>query len=67
MNTGDERFSIHRLKATRLAAIAGAAVAGGWYLFYFWTRHELHQDLLSVLLVMIVVKFATIAYYRTTN
>ena len=63
----DERFSIHRLKATRLAAIASAAVAAGWYIYYFVARGEVRHDLLSVLLTMGIVKLAALAFYRRTN
>ena len=29
----DERFIMHRLYATRLAAIVGAVLLGGWYFY----------------------------------
>ena len=63
----DERFEIHRLKATRLAAIAGVLTACGWYLYSFLAHGLMRYDLFVVMIVMGVVKVGAMAYYRKAN
>ena len=63
----DERFRLHRLKATRLACIAGSALLGGWYFYYFFAQGQMRHDLLSVLLVIAAVKLGAMFYYRKTD
>ena len=63
----DERFLAHRQRSTSLAGMAGAALAGGLYLYRYLHDHRLEMDLFAVLLAMVVVKFAVLAYYRFTD
>jgi len=63
----DERFVMHRLKATRLSAIAGALALGGWYLYYYLTTDQVRHDILSVLVLMAVVKVGAMVFYRRTD
>ncbi len=63
----DERFLMHRLKATRLACVAGVVVLGGWYFYHFFAHGQLRHDLLSVMAVMAAVKLGAMYYYRRTN
>ena len=63
----DERFLLHRLRSTSVAAMVGGAVAGGLFLYHYFARHELRWDLMVVLLAMAVVKTAVLIYYRITD
>ncbi|HLO68623.1 MAG TPA: hypothetical protein VK188_16480 [Holophaga sp.] len=60
----DERFILHRYKATSHAAMTGAAA-----LFVFLMRglakgEGLHRDLMTVLVVMAATKVAAMAWFR---
>lgn len=60
----DERFILHRYKATSHAAMAGAAVLA-FFLFRGLARGEgLHRDLMTVLVAMAVTKIAAMAWFR---
>ncbi len=63
----DERFVVHRLKATRLSAVAGAIALGGWYLYYYLTAGEVRYDILFVLVLMAAVKLGAMVYFRRTG
>jgi len=63
----DERFILHRLYATRLAAIVGAVMLGAWFAYLFFARQELRYDLFSVLCAMGLAKGVAMLYYRRTN
>ena len=60
----DERFMMHRLYATRLAAIVGAVLLAGWYFYLFITKNEIHYEIIFILAAMVVTKFAAMLYYR---
>lgn len=63
----DERFIMHRLYATRLSAIVGAALLGCWYFYLFITKNEIHYEIILILAAMVVTKFAALFYYRKKN
>jgi hypothetical protein len=63
----DERFLDHRRRSTSLAAMAGAVVSGGLFEYRLIHEHHVAWELLSVLLAMIVVKFAAMAWYHFTD
>jgi len=60
----DERFIMHRLYATRIAAIVGAALFAGWYFYLFFTNKEVHYEIIFILAAMVITKFAALLYYR---
>ena len=61
----DERFLHHRLRSTSLAGIAGACVAGGCFLWSYYVDHVLRRDLFAVILTMVAVKWALMAWSLT--
>jgi hypothetical protein len=61
----DERFMHHRLRSTSLAGIAGAAVAGGCFLWHYYVDHVWVWELLAVMLTMLAVKWALMAWWLT--
>ena len=63
----DERFLLHRLRSTSAGGIAGGAVAGGLFLWRLYVDHVRSWDLLAVLVAIVVVKLATLAWYRVTD
>ena len=63
----DERFLDHRRRSTSFAAMAGAVVSGGLFEYHLLRQHRIAWDLLSVLLVMVAVKLAAMAWFRLTR
>ena len=63
----DERFLTHRLRSTSRAGMAAALAAGGLFLYRHFHDHVWNYDLLAVLLTMVLVKFAVLAWYRFTD
>jgi hypothetical protein len=63
----DERFLVHRLKATSIAAIAGGVLAMGLFAYHFWADHVWSWELFSIGAVMAVVKQGLMAWYRHKN
>lgn len=63
----DERFLEHRRRSTSLAAMAAAVVSGGLFEYELIRNHRIAWELMSVLLAMVVVKFAAMAWYRFTD
>jgi hypothetical protein len=63
----DERFLMHRLKATSLASIVGAVAMGGWFMYSMIVLDERRYDLLAIMLVMAVTKLGALLYYRRTD
>jgi hypothetical protein len=60
----DERFWSHRSRALSTAALAGAGVAGFWLLRGLLRGEGLRPDLLSILLAMLVTKFAAMTWFH---
>ena len=54
----DERFVMHRLRSIRLAAIVGVIMMGAW------TIYEFRWELIIIMGVMAVTKWAAMLYYR---
>ncbi len=65
--TVDERFLNHRRRSTSFAAIAGGVVSGGLFEYKLIRDHQISWELLSVLLAMVAVKFAAMAWYHFTD
>ncbi|BDU77421.1 hypothetical protein [Mesoterricola sediminis] len=60
----DERFIIHRYKATSHAAVAGAGVLCAFLIRGLLRGEGLHRDLMAVLVVMAVTKVIALTYLR---
>ena len=60
----DERYVLHRYKATSHAAVVGAVLLGGFFLYDFLARDVVRWDLFIVMAVMAVTKLGVLAYYR---
>ena len=63
----DERLLEHRRRSTSFAAMAGAVVSGGLFEYRLIHEHRVAWELLTVLLAMVVVKFAAMAWYHFTD
>ena len=63
----DERFLMHRLRATSFAGMAGGLTASFLFVYYYFTEHAARWDLLAVALVIAAVKLGALAYYRLTD
>jgi hypothetical protein len=60
----DERYVLHRYKATSHAAVVGSVLLGGFFLYDFLARDALRWDLAVVLAAMAITKLGVLAYYR---
>ena len=63
----DERFLVHRLKATSIASMAGVILAMGLFAYHYWANHVWNWELFSIGATMAVVKQGLMAWYRHTN
>ena len=63
----DERFLMHRLKSTRLAAIVGLVMIAGWFAYEAYAHQVYYWHLLVIATAMAVTKLAAMAYYRWTD
>jgi hypothetical protein len=63
----DERFLVHRLRATSIAGIAGGALAMLLFAWHFYADHVWSWELLSIGLTMAAVKWILMLWYRFTN
>ena len=63
----DERFVLHRLRATRLSALVAAVSMGVWFNVVLWTQHIYRWDLFIILCLMAAAKIGAMIYYRATN
>lgn len=63
----DERFLDHRRRSTSFAAMAAAIVSGGLFEYELIRNHRIAWELMSVLLAMVVVKFAAMAWFHFTD
>lgn len=60
----DERFWTHRYKALSYAAMVGVVVLG-FFLFRGLLRGEgLHGDLMTILVAMLITKFAAMTWFH---
>ena len=67
MKVIDERFLMHRLRATSMAGVAASTVATLLWFYRFTFDHRFSWDLLAVPLTMIAVKWSLLLYYRQTD
>ena len=63
----DERFLLHRLKATSIASMAGVTVAMGLFAYHYWKDHVWNWELFSIGAVMALIKQGLMAWYRYRN
>lgn len=63
----DERFIIHRLRSTRLAAITGIILMGISIIYYFYADHIYRMDLIGIMVIMAITKWIAMFYYKKTN
>lgn len=66
IGTIDERFLTHRLRSTSNGGLAAIAVAGGLF-FYALSRDVIRWDLFAIIATAVVVKIASLVYYRLTD
>jgi hypothetical protein len=63
----DERFIMHRFKATRLALMVGMIGMVGFFCFDMFVNRAIRWDLLGILVIMAVTKLGAMLYYQRTN
>lgn len=66
-DNADERFLMHRLRATSLAGVVGGVTAALLFGYYYFVRQDPRWDLMAIAVLMAVVKLGTLAYYRMTD
>lgn len=60
----DERFYLHRLYATRFAAVVTAVFVATWLFYDLLINDTIREDFLIILLVMALAKILAMLYYR---
>ncbi|MCA9931009.1 MAG: hypothetical protein KC419_21135 [Anaerolineales bacterium] len=65
--TLDERFVMHRLYSTRLAAVVTAVVMAVWFEYELLVNEVYHWDVFVFLVVLAVTKVAAMVFYRLRN
>lgn len=63
----DERFLIHRLKSTSLAAVVGSLSMGTWFLYEQIVNRVIHWHIIIFMGIIAVTKLSAMLYYRLTN
>lgn len=63
----DERFVIHRLKATRFAAVVTALAMAVYLVYESYFKGVLRTDILILLVILAAAKVAAMTYYRVTE
>lgn len=63
----DERYFMHRLRATSLAAVVGGILASLLFVYRYFADDVTSWDLLAVAVTIAVVKVAALLYYRATD
>lgn len=63
----DERFIMHRYKATRFAMIVGVTLIGALVLHARFAQGIVRWDLFAVLFLTAFAKIGAMIYYRRTN
>jgi uncharacterized membrane protein YraQ (UPF0718 family) len=63
----DERFVMHRLKSTRLAAVVGLLMMVGWFGYEAHIHRVYYWHLLVIVSAMALSKLAAMIYYRLTD
>ena len=63
----DERFLMHRLYSTRLAAVVTAVVMGVWFEYELLANDIYHWDIFVFLVILAVTKVTAMIYYHLTD
>ena len=63
----DERFLMHRLKSTSLAAVVGGVSMGGYTMYELYGNDVLRKDLMIFLGIMAATKIGAMLWFRFTN
>ena len=63
----DERFLMHRLKSTSLAAVIGGISLGSWFLFEFYANGIERWDIFIIISLMALTKISAMIFYRFKN
>jgi hypothetical protein len=63
----DERFLDHRRRSSTFALMAGALVSGGLAEYHLLRQHRIDWELVFVLLAMVLVKLAAMAWFHFTD
>ena len=63
----DERFIMHRYKATRLATIVGMVTMFVYLVYEIVARRTIRWELLIIMGAMAATKSIAMIYYRRTN
>jgi hypothetical protein len=63
----DERFIMHRYKATRVSVVVTAFAMAAMLNYYYIVEHVIKKDIVILMSVMVVSKLIAMTYYRFTN
>lgn len=63
----DERFVMHRFKATRLATLVGTVIMFGFFTYALVADRAIRWEYLIIMVAMAVTKLTAMFYYRKTN
>ena len=63
----DERFIMHRYKATRLAVIVGIVLMFAFFTYNLVTTKIIRWDLFAIMFAMALAKVGAMIYFRKTN
>jgi hypothetical protein len=63
----DERFTMHRFKATRLSVMVGMIAMVVVFNYDMIVNRTIRWDLMGILVGMAVTKFCAMLYYQKTN
>jgi len=64
MSFFDERFLMHRLRATSIAGVTGGVLAVVFWFYHFVHDHHWNWELFSIALSMGIIKQGLMAWYR---
>lgn len=63
----DERYLVHRLRATSLAGVVGGVAASILFAYQYFARDVARWDLLAVAVLIALVKLGALAFFRVTD
>jgi hypothetical protein len=63
----DERFIMHRFKATRLAVVVGVVLMFAFFTYDLVTTKVIRWDLFAIMFAMAFVKVGAMIYFKKTN
>ena len=63
----DERYFLHRYKASSHAGVVGGVLMGGWFLYEHLANGHLRWDIAVIMGAMALTKLGFLFYYRQTD